>query len=203
MIVYQPTLDTLELNKDNSIDYVLTWKSNRVYNSKLKPLYTASLHNVKLSGYRIGIKFDKDTLAVEQNNYLNKIVNVYIIYELYTWPKIPTNNFKFNNCLFGATNILKNSDKEKDLYSGYGITFDSEGSWSVDNDFARNVIVFGSSHADTRKNNLLVLGGGPTYGVNGGFRSPEKKFSINFTKANTKFCLTLHYNNDNSYFFVN
>ena len=208
MIVYQPTLDTLELNKDNSIDYVLSWKSHRVYNSKLKPLYTASLHNVKRSGYRIGIKFDKDTLAVEQNNYLNKIVNVYIIYELYTWPKIPTNNFKFKNCLFGATNIVKNCDKEKDLYSGYGITFDSAGSWSFDNDFARNVIVFGvdnssSSHADTRKNNFLVLGEGPTYGVNGGFRSPEKKFSINFTKANTKFCLTLHYNADNSYFFVN
>ena len=33
--------------------------------------------------------------------------------------------------------------------------------------------------------------------------SPEKKFSINFTKANTKFCLSLHYNADNSYLFVN
>ena len=31
----------------------------------------------------------------------------------------------------------------------------------------------------------------------------EKKFSINFTKANTKFCLSLHYNGDNSYLFVN
>ena len=31
----------------------------------------------------------------------------------------------------------------------------------------------------------------------------KKKFSINFTKANTKFCLSLHYNGDNSYLFVN
>ena len=31
----------------------------------------------------------------------------------------------------------------------------------------------------------------------------KKKFSINFTKANTKFCLSLHYNADKSYFFVN
>ena len=27
-------------------------------------------------------KFDKDPLAVEQNNYLTKIVNVYVVYEL-------------------------------------------------------------------------------------------------------------------------
>ena len=35
--VYQPTLDTLELKKHNSIDYVFSWKSNGVYNCKLKP----------------------------------------------------------------------------------------------------------------------------------------------------------------------
>ena len=44
---------------------------------------------------------------------------------------------------------------------------------------------------------------GPTYGINGTFRSLEKKFSINFTKANTEFCLSLHCNADNSYLFVN
>ena len=37
-----------------------------------------------------------------------------------------------------------------------------------------------------------------TYGFNGNLRSPEKKFNINFTKANTKFCLSLHYNADKS-----
>ena len=31
----------------------------------------------------------------------------------------------------------------------------------------------------------------------------KKRFSINFTKADTKFCLSLHYNADNSYLFVN
>ena len=111
--VYQPTLDTLELKKDKGTDYVLSWKSNGVYNSKLKPLYTAFLHSIKLSGYKMGIKFDKDPLAVEQNNYLTKIVNVYIVYDLAAWTRNPTNNFKFKNCLFGATNTVKNSDKEK------------------------------------------------------------------------------------------
>ena len=49
--------------------YVLSWKSNGVYNSNLNPLYTAFLHSIKLFGYKMGIEFDKDPLAVEQNNY--------------------------------------------------------------------------------------------------------------------------------------
>ena len=72
MLVYQATLDMLELKKDKDINYVLSWKSKGEYNSKLKPLYTAFLHSIKLSGYKMGIKFDKDPLAVEQNDYLNK-----------------------------------------------------------------------------------------------------------------------------------
>ena len=42
---------------------------------------------------------------------------------------------------------------------------------------------------------------GSTLGINGSFGSPEKK--LDFSKANTKFCLNLHYNADNSYWFVN
>ena len=122
---YQPTLDTSELKKGKGIDYVLSWKSNRVDNSNIKSLYTAFLHSIKRSGYKMGIKFDKEPLAVEQNNYMTKIANVYIVYILAAWPRNPTNNFKFKNCLFGATNIVKNSDKEKYVYRGYGITFDS------------------------------------------------------------------------------
>ena len=46
------------------------------------------------------------------------------------------------------------------MYSGYGVTFGSAGSWSFDNNAARNVIIFGvdnssSSHADNRKNNFF------------------------------------------------
>ena len=55
-------------------DYILSWKSNVIYNSKLKSLYTAFLHSIKLSGYKMGRKFDNDLLAVEQNNCLSKII---------------------------------------------------------------------------------------------------------------------------------
>ena len=46
MFVYQPTLGTLELKKDKGTVYVLIWKSKGVSNSKLKPSYTAFLHNI-------------------------------------------------------------------------------------------------------------------------------------------------------------
>ena len=73
------------------------------------------MHSIKLSENRTGIKFDKDPLTVEQNNYLTKILNVYIVYDLDAWQKNPTDNFKYKNCLFGEANIVKNSDKEKQV----------------------------------------------------------------------------------------
>ena len=97
----------------------------------------------------MGIKFDKGPLAVEQNNCLTKIVNIYISYKLNAWLRNPTNNFKFKNCLFGATNIVKNSDKEKYVYTGYRITFDSAGVSSFDNDTPRNVTVFGVDNSSS------------------------------------------------------
>ena len=42
-----------------------------------------------------------------------------------------------------------------------------------------------------------------TFGINESFGAPEKKFSNNFSKADTKFCLSVHYNADDSYLFVN
>ena len=104
--VYQPKLHTLELKKDKGSDYVLSWKSKRLFDSKLKP-FTIFLNSIKLPEFGIVIKFDKDTLAVKQKNYLTKIVNVCIVYDLDAWPKNPTNNLKFKNCLFGATSIVK------------------------------------------------------------------------------------------------
>ena len=94
------------------------------------------------------------------------------------------------------------------MYNNYGIAFDGKGKCSFGNDYVRDVVIFGvdnspSSHADNCKNNVLVLGEGDTFGINGSFGAPEKKFSINFSKAKTKFCLNVNYNEDNCYLFVN
>ena len=90
---------------------------------------------------------------------------------------------------------MENSGNEK----YHGITFYSAGSWSFNNCTARNVVYIGvdnssSSHSDKAKNIFLRLGKGSTCGIDGGFGSPEKKFSICSSKANTKYCLNLHYN---------
>ena len=71
MFVYQPTLDNLELKKDKGTDYVLSWKPNGLLYHyciilNLSHYITAFLHSIKLSRYKMGIKFDKDPLAVEQ-----------------------------------------------------------------------------------------------------------------------------------------
>ena len=47
-----------------------------------------------------------------------------------------------------------------------------------------------------------ILGKGPTQGLEHTLAA-EKLYSINFTKENTKFCLSLHYNGANGYLFVN
>ena len=82
------------------------------------------------------------------------------------------NNIKLINYLFGATNIAKHDYKSKYVYSGYETAFDGTSSWSFDNNFTRNVAIFGvdnssSSHTDNRKSNFLVLGEGPTDYING------------------------------------
>ena len=59
-----------------------------------------------------------------------------------------------------------------------------------------------SSKIDNRKKDILILGKGPTQGLEHSL-SAEKLYLINFTKENTKFCLSLHYSGANSYLFVN
>ena len=74
MFVYQSTLDTLEIKKYKYADYILRWNSKGVWTSTLKPLYTAFLHSINLSRYKVGIKFDKDPLTAEQSNHTTKIL---------------------------------------------------------------------------------------------------------------------------------
>ena len=55
---------------------------------------------------------------------------------------------------------------------------------------------------DNRKKDILIFGKRPTEGLKHTL-SAEKMYSINFTVAGKKFCLSLHYNGANSYLFVN
>ena len=59
-----------------------------------------------------------------------------------------------------------------------------------------------SAHIDNKKKDILVLGIGPTQGLEHTLTA-EKMDSINFTVRKKKFCLSLDYNGVNSYLFVN
>ena len=59
-----------------------------------------------------------------------------------------------------------------------------------------------SIYIDNTKKDILVLGRGPTQGLEHTL-TPEKMYSINFTVTKKKFCLSLHYNGGNTYLFAN
>ena len=68
------------------------------------------------------------------------------------------------------------------------------------------MLIFGadmstSIHIDNRGKDILVLGRGPTQGLESTLTA-EKMYSINFTVTKKKFYLSLHYNEANSYLFV-
>ena len=111
--------------------------------------------------------------------------------------------------MFGAVKLTKNADNDKYKYSGYGIGFDGKGFFlHPSGGTGRNVISFGVDMSSSTKignkgEDILILGLGPTFGLGEKALSAEKMFSINFTKVNTKFCSSLHYNGANSYLFVN
>ena len=72
----------------------------------------------------------------------------------------------------------------------------------------QNVIISGvdmnsSIHVDNKGKDILIFGKGPTQGLGEHLLTAEKMYSINFSKDNIKFCLSLHYNGANSYLFVN
>ena len=123
--------------------------------------------------------------------------------------KTINSSFVLKNCLFGATEITKNTDVDKYNYSGYGIGFNIKGSYTnPDGGYGRNVINFGadlsnSKHANNKTRNILVLGRDFIQGIDDTTIYAEKMYSHNFTVENKTFCLYLHYNVDNSNLFVN
>ena len=88
--------------------------------------------------------------------------------------------------MFGAVSLTKNADIDKYKYSGYSIGFDSKREFSFGNGFGRNCIILGadmssSSHANNKKNNILVLGKDFVQGIKGTTIYAEKLYSISFT----------------------
>ena len=154
----------------------------------------------------------------QQNDVINtNVINIYCVYKLDPIASSTDTSFTIQNALFGAMQITKNAtDNSKNNYKGYGICFDersefghtiTEGGFAHTTD-ARNVLIFGadmsfSVHATNRANHIYLMGTGLTQGINDTTIYAEKNFYRNFTDPGEKFVLSLHYNADDSYLFVN
>ena len=58
-------------------------------------------------------------------------------------------------------------------------------------------------HVDNQRKVILILGIGPTQGLDDTKLTAEAKYPINFTKSNERFVISLHFNRSNSLLFVN
>ena len=155
--------------------------------------------------YLSGNHFQQDILQ----NFNNDKINIYCVYKLDRISSSRDNTFTVQNALFGSIQITKDADTSKYKYKGYGICFDEGGMFSIGNiNNGRNVLIFGvheSSlvHVNNKVNNIFIIGDGFVQGINDMTLYAEKIYSQNFTQANKKLVLSLHYNDNDSYLFIN
>ena len=156
------------------IDRVLSWQSKGLSNKSIKPPTTSDnslTPELNYYGTKIKIKFTGSCLKQLDHIFTHKkVVNIYIVYELAA-SSSHDGDPTIKNCLFGPVTLTKNADIDKYKYSVYGIEFDRRPSFSFPSGgFAQNVLIFGadmstSIHIDNKKKDILVLGRGPTQGL--------------------------------------
>ena len=78
----------------------------------------------------------------------------------------------------------------------------------TDGSMGKNVIIFGadmssSAHIDDKNKDILILGEGPTQGLDDTKLTAEAKYPINFTQPRKIFVLSLHDNGNSSLLFLN
>ena len=71
----------------------------------------------------------------------------------------------------------------------------------------KNVIIFGvdmssSVYIDNKRKDILILGKGPTQGLDGTRFTTEALYPINFTQSRKRFALRLPYNGSEGFLFV-
>ena len=209
---FQFTAGKISTGKSTGIfNYLGNSNMNAVGDSKsvLPELKNDGRMHVSLSGNH----FQQNKVIIPNNN---NVINIYCAYKIDPIASTRDDTFTVQNAVFGAMEITKNADTSKYNYKGYGICFDEgstfghtirEGNFDHTTN-ARNMLIFGadmsfSTHKANKANNIYVMGELFVQGINDTTLYAEKKFYRNFTDPGKKFLLSLHYNGDNSYLFVN
>ena len=184
-------------SRDSDMDVV------SVATTSLPPLIDNGRMSIRIEG-----TYFKQMRLLRPNN--NNIVNIYIVYLIDPISNSRNTDYTVQNALFGRVKITKNAkDTSKHKYAEYGICFDEGGTFSkggINN--GRNVLIFGVHenslvHANNKANSIYVMGDFIVQGINDTTLYAEKLYRQNLTSANKKFVLSLHYNGDDSYLFVN
>ena len=202
---------------------IFTWKSTGISNYSSDSNINAvedsggDLPDIKNDGrmyvYLSGNHFQQNKVIIPNNN---NAINIYCVYKLDPIASSRDTTFTIQNALFGASQITKNADTSKYDYKGYGICFDEGGTFShkitedgrIHATMGRNAIIFGvfmssSIHATNRANHIYVMGEGLVQGIHDTSLYAEKYYWRNFMDPRKKYIISLHYNGDDSYFFVN
>ena len=224
-LVYECKVDSFAFNNKK----ITNWKSTGVLNisdyygmkgAKDTKNETPILKNdEKMYVYLKGSHFQQNNVLTTSNDHAinDNVINIYIVYKLHPIATSrDTTTFTIQNALFGAMQITKNTDINKYNCKGYGICFDGrkefahvrKGGNFNDTTMARNVIIFGvdmsfSKHANNKRNNIYVMGKDYVQRINDTTINAEKIYYRNFTDLGHKFVLSLHYNGNNSYLYVN
>ena len=222
-LVCECKIDSLIFDNKN----ISKWKSTGVLNisdyysmngiNNTKDEAPILKNDEKICVYLKGSHFQQNNVLTTNNDHVinGNVVNIYIVYKLDPITSRDT-TFTIQNALFGAMQITKNTDTSKYNYEGYGICFDESEEFTHvrkrgnfnDTTDGRNVIIFGvdmsfSKHANNKANNVYVMGKDYIQKINNTAIYAEKMYYRNFTDPGKKFVLSLHYNGNKSYLYVN
>ena len=218
-LVYDCKLNSFKIYASS---YILDWKPKNIYDplNKNELSSTQNINNfypsIKNISGEFYVSFSGNYFVQDIVNISNNVINMYCVYKLDPIDFSRNNKFTIQNAFFGAIEITKNANTSKYKYKGYGICFDEseefihvrkEGNFNHTTP-ARNVKIFGadmsfSKHANNKANNIYVIGKDYIQKINDTTIYAEKMFYRNFTDPGHNFILSLHYNGDNSYLFVN
>ena len=201
--MFQLAKKYLEIVNNN----IKSWESKGLSDEKISSVTGFEYPNLKYYNCKINVKFDGSVLKQNKITRFGSIVNIYIVYRLI--PRTNNSNVVLENCLFGVI-VIKNTtnpDPDKYEYSGYGIGFDSKGSYTHrDGGFGKHVIIFGadmsnSKHGNNETKKVLVLSRDFIQKIDHTTIYAEKMYSSNFSVDNETFCLSLYHNGDKLFVF--
>ena len=153
-LVFQPMYRYFKMITNT--DYISSWKSKGLSAESIKPPTTSDnslTPTLNYYGTKTRVKFTGSFLKQPKISYREKLVNIYILYELGAYSS-HNNDPTLKNCLFGTVTLTENADIDKYGYSGYGIWFDRRSSFSFASGvFGQHVLIFGvdmsfSAHID-------------------------------------------------------